>query len=271
MEYEAITLTKVSPHVGAEISNIDLTRPLSNRQVEELNWAVSENCVLFFRDQKISFDDHLRFARYFGELHLHVGPLTASKPTAENPAIRRQHFDKNSNKVSGDVWHTDQSCAPIPPMGSILYNHTIPPDGGGDTVFASMYAAYDALSDRMKKYLEGLTATHDGRGVFGEGAPVSVHPVIVRHPVTKKKLIFVHASDTTRINELPQKESSTLIRFLNDHCHEDEWTYRFRWRDHSIAFWDNRCAHHKAIWDYWPNTRSGYRVQIKANAPPAAG
>lgn len=271
MEYAAITLTKVSPHVGVEISNIDLTKPLSNRQVEELNWAVSDNCVIFFRDQKISFDDHLRFARYFGELHHHVGRATSSKATDENPAIRRQHFDKNSQKVSGEVWHTDQSCAPIPPMGSILYNHTLPPDGGGDTLFASMYAAYDGLSDRMKQYLEGLTATHDGREAFGEDAPVSVHPVIVRHPVTKKKLIFVHASDTTRINELPKEESAAVIRFLDEHCHKDEWTCRFKWRNHSIAFWDNRCAQHKAIWDYWPNTRSGYRVQIKGDAAPVAG
>jgi len=271
MNYETLTVTKLSPHVGAEISNIDLTKPLTNREVEELNWAVSDNCVVFFREQKISFEDHLRLARYFGELHHHVGPSTSSKATDENPAIRRQHFDRNSKKVSGEVWHTDQSCAPIPPMGSILYNHTIPPEGGGDTLFASMYAAYDALSDRMKLYLEGLTATHDGHAAFGDGAPVSVHPVIVRHPVTKRKLIFVHASDTTRINEVPQGESDGLIRWLDEHCHRDEWTVRFRWRNHSIAFWDNRCAQHKAIWDYWPETRSGYRVQIKADAPPIAG
>jgi taurine dioxygenase len=134
-----------------------------------------------------------------------------------------------------------------------------------------MYAAYNALSDRMKKYLDGLTATHDGREAFGEGAPVSVHPVIVCHPVTKKKLIFVHASDTTRINELSKEESYAMIRYLDEHCHKEEWTCRFKWRDHSIAFWDNRCAQHKAIWDYWPNTRSGYRVQIKGDAPPIAG
>jgi taurine dioxygenase len=271
MEYDTITVTKLSPHVGAEIGNIDLTKPLTNRQVEEVHHAFCEHCVVFFRDQKISFDDHLRFARYFGELHYHVGPQTSSKATEENPAIRRQHFDKDSKKVSGEVWHTDQSCAAIPPKASVLYNHTIPPDGGGDTLFASMYAAYDGLSERMKSYLSGLTATHDGHEAFGEGAPVSVHPVIARHPVTGRKLLYVNSSDTIRINELPKEESDHVLRFLLDHCRRDEWTVRFRWRNHSIAFWDNRSAQHKAIWDYWPNTRSGYRIQIKGEGPPLAG
>ena len=271
MSYETISVSKLSPHVGAEIGNIDLTQPLPNRQVEELHRAFAENCVIFFRDQKISFDDHVRLARYFGELHLHVGPVTSSKATDENPAIRRQHFDGNSKRVSGEVWHTDQSCAPIPPMASILYNHTLPPDGGGDTLFASMYAAYGGLSPRMKVYLEGLTATHDGRDAFGDGAPVAVHPVIVRHPVTGRKLIFVNGSFTRRINELPRDESAGVLKWLVEHCHKDEWTVRFHWRNHSIAFWDNRCAQHKAIWDYWPNTRSGYRIQIKGEAAPVAG
>ena len=271
MNYETITLTKLSPHVGAEIGGVDLTKPLSNRQIEELSWALSENCVIFFRDQKIGFEDHLRFAGYFGALHHHVGTATSSRPTDEHPAIRRQHFDKESQRVSGEAWHTDQSCAPIPPKASILYNHTVPPDGGGDTLFASMYAAYDALSDRMKAYLSGLTAVHDGGVSFGEGSPVSVHPVIVRHPVTGRNLIYVHADDTTRINELPKHESDAMIRWLDEHCHREEWVLRFRWRDHSIAFWDNRCTQHRAIWDYWPHTRSGYRVQIKGDAPPVAG
>ena len=158
---------------------------------------------LLSRDQKIGFDDHLRFARYFGELHYHVGTSTSSKATEEYLRFWRQHFDKDSKRVSGENWHTDQSCAPIPPMASILYNHTVPPYGGGDTLFASMYAAYEALSHRMKTYLSGLTAIHDGEVAFGPGSPVSVHPVIVRHPVTGRNLLFVDNDDTTRINDLP--------------------------------------------------------------------
>jgi taurine dioxygenase len=270
MRYETITVTKCTPHIGAEIGDIDLRKPLSNQQVEELHRAFAENLVIFFREQEISFDDHLRLANYFGELHYHVGPKTPSKATSENPAIRRQYFDKDSEQVSGEVWHTDQSCAPIPPMASILHQHIIPPDGGGDTLFASMYAAYDRLSPRMKVYLEGLTAVHDGRPIFGDGAPVSTHPVIVRHPVTGKKLIYVNWDFTTRINELPRHESDGVLQWLVEHCHSDEWSMRFRWRPHSIAMWDNRCAQHKAIWDYWPNTRLGYRVQVKGSAAPQA-
>jgi taurine dioxygenase len=147
----------------------------------------------------------------------------------------------------------------------------VPPDGGGDTMFVSMYAAYDALSLRMKTYLSGLTATHDGTRVFGPGTPVSVHPVIIKHPVTGKKVIYVNTDFTSKINELPALEGERVLRFLIDHCNKPEWTCRFRWRAHSIAFWDNRCTHHKAIWDYWPNVRSGYRIQVEGTAPPEAG
>ena len=120
-----------------------------------------------------------------------------------------------------------------------------------------MYAAYDALSDRMKSYLDGLTAVHDGVPVFGEGTPKAMHPVIVRHPESGRKLIYVNGSFTTRINEISQHESDAILRFLFDNCIRPEWTVRFRWRPHSIAFWDNRCAQHYAISDYLPNVRSG--------------
>src|SRR5882757_5485378 len=177
MAFETITATPLSPSIGAEIVNIDLTKPLGNRQVEELHQAFAQYQVIFFRDQKIDFEAHKALARYFGELHIHVGPSTESVPITGQPEIRALHFNESSEKVAGEIWHTDQSCAPIPPLGSILYLHTVPPDGGGDTMFASMYAAYDNLSDRMKAHLDGLTATHDGRRAFGPNAPINSHPV----------------------------------------------------------------------------------------------
>jgi taurine dioxygenase len=200
---------------------------------------------------------------------LHVGGKTISKVT-DNPLVRKFHYDETSTKISGENFHSDQSCAPIPPMASMLYNHTVPPDGGGDTMFASMYAAYDALSPRMKTYLEGLTAVHDGTRVFGPGTPSATHPIIARHPETGRKLIFVNTDFTREIVELPRQEGDRILAFLYEHCGRAEWSCRFRWRAHSIAFWDNRCAHHKAIWDYWPNVRSGYRVQIEGTVPPVA-
>ena len=268
--YTSITVTRASPAIGAEIGGIDLTRPFSETQVSELHRAFTEHLVLFFRDQKISWDDQARFAQLFGPLGEHVGVTTNSK-TTEHPYVRKFHYDEHSERISGENWHTDQSCAAVPPLGSMLYNHTIPADGGGDTMFANMYTAYEALTPRMKAYLSGLTATHDGTRIFGPGTPTAVHPVIVRHPVSGRQAIYVNAAFTSKINEMPRLESEHVLRFLLDHCARAEFTCRFRWRAHSIAFWDNRCAQHKAIWDYWPQTRSGFRVQIEGTAVPVAG
>jgi taurine dioxygenase len=270
VRYDAISATPASPHIGAEIGNVDLTKPLSDAQVEQLRAAFTQYQVVFFRDQHISFDDQVRLASYFGNLGKHAGKTTISKPT-DNPLVRKFHYDENSQVISGENFHSDQSCAPMPPLGTILYNHTVPPDGGGDTQFASMYAAYDALSPRMKTYLDGLTATHDGTRIFGPGTPVSIHPVVVRHPESGRKALYVNTDFTAHINDLPRLEADRLLAFLIDHCVNPQWTVRFRWQAHSIAFWDNRCVQHQAIWDYWPNVRSGFRVQIEGTAAPVAG
>jgi taurine dioxygenase len=268
-----ITVKPLSPHIGAEIGGIDLTKPLAPEEVKAVTDALARHGVVFFHGQPIDLEMHRRFARYFGELHIHVGGEgTASKPDAKYPEARRQHFDASSKRVSGEVWHTDQSCAEIPPMASILHQSIVPPEGGGDTLFASMYAAYDELSPRMKRLLAGLTATHDGAKLFDKGTktvyPVSSHPVVAVHPWTGKKLLYVNRGQTTQINELPREESDAILNFLFDHIECPEWQMRFRWREHSIAFWDNRCTQHRAIWDYWPNVRSGYRIQIKGTQSP---
>lgn len=276
MEFETITATPSTPHIGAEIGNVDLKKPLSNRQVEEVYQALLKYQVIFFRDQPITFEQHVNFACQFGKLHVHVGgDGTASQMVEGHPEVRRQHFDGNSKRVSGEVWHTDQSCAEIPPMASILRQEIVPPDGGGDTLFASMYAAYDALSPRWKTFLEGLTAFHDGALVFNRGAttkyPTAVHPVITKHPDTGRKIIYVCKGFTSHIVELPKHESEHVLNFLFDHCARPHWQVRFRWTPNSIAFWDNRCTQHFAVWDYWPNVRSGYRVQIEGTVRPPAG
>ena len=268
--YRTITVKRYNPHVGAEVGNIDLTRPLTELELADVRRAFTENLVLFFRDQKISFEDHARLAGYFGTIGQHVGKKTNSQAT-EDERVRKFHADGETPRVSGNVWHTDQSCAPLPPLASILYLHTIPPDGGGDTGFASMYAAYEALSAPMKAYLSGLTAVHDGAHVFGAGTPNAVHPVVVRHPESGRKLLFVNRAFTVRIKEVPREESDAILGFLFDHCMRPEWTTRFRWEPHSIAFWDNRCAQHRAIADYLPNVRSGFRVQIEGTVAPVAG
>lgn len=275
MSYDTITVTPCSPHIGAEIGNVDLTGPLTNRQVEEVHDAIIAHGVIFFRNQNIDFESHERLVRYFGEPHIHVGGKgTASKSVPGHPAIRKQYFDASSKRVSGEEWHSDQSCAEIPPMYSVLYQEIIPPNGGGDTLFASAYKAYEELSPSMKTYLEGKTATHDGARGFDKNAdvyPVAAHPVVVRHPESGRKLLFVNREFTSHINEVPPAESRGVLEFLYDHIARPHWSMRFRWTDHSIAFWDNRCTQHFAIWDYWPNVRSGYRMFVKGTERPAAG
>lgn len=271
--YRTFSVTLASPHIGAEITDIDLTKPLNDGQIDELHQAFVEFQVLFFRDQKIGFDDIVRAAGYFGplvKLGEDVDESTVSKST-DNPFIRKFHYDETSTRVAGGNYHTDTSNLAVPPLASMLYNHTVPPHGGGDTIFASMCAAYDGLSDKMKNYLAGLTATHDGARVYGPGTPKSSHPVIVKHPDTGRKAIFVNKTFTTRINGVPRLESDRILEFLYEHCQRPEWSVRFRWRAHSIAFWDNRCTQHKAIWDYWPNVRSGFRVQVEGTVAPIAG
>lgn len=275
LTYQSITVTPSSPHIGAEIAGVDLTKPLHARQVQEIHDALLEHLVIFFRDQPIDFEAHKALARHFGELHIHVaGDGTHSKVMADDPAVRALHFDATSKEISGELWHTDQSVAAIPPMGSILYLHTVPPNGGGDTMFASMYAAYEALTPCMKEYVKGLTATHDASRGYARTAtnnlPVSVHPLITKHPETGRKVIYFTGAVVTKINELTELESNHLIAFLAEHCAHPNFQVRFRWRPHSIAFWDNRCAHHRAIWDYYPHVRSGYRVQIRGAKPIAA-
>ncbi len=270
MSYETITVTPLSPVIGGEISGIDLTKPLANQQVHELHQALADYVAIFFRDQPISFENHKVLARHFGDIH--IAAVTAKWQVPEHPEVTIIHADEKSTFVAGEDWHSDMSCDPEPPLGSILHIHTVPPSGG-DTVFSSMYAAYDELSDRMKTMLEGLTATHDAVVGFGgitpDGMklPRSTHPVIRRHPVTGRKTIYVNKGYTTRINELPKDESAALLSFLFQHIQRPQFQCRFRWRANSIAFWDNRACQHSAIWDYFPQVRSGYRIQVTGDRP----
>lgn len=268
-----ISIEPCTPHIGAEIGNIDLSQPLNDAQLGQLRAAFLKHGVIFFRDQKINFEQHMNLAKYFGPVHVHVGGKgTASTSVPDYPAIRLQHFDETSKRISGEVWHSDQSCAEIPPDGSILHQTILPPDGGGDTLFASAYAAYDGLSEPMKAFLEPLSAEHDGAKLFDKSStvyPKAVHPVITTHPETGRKLLFVNQGFTTRIVDLEPEESEAILKLLFAHIAKPDWQMRFRWKPNSIAFWDNRCTQHYAIWDYWPNVRSGYRVQFEGVKRPS--
>ncbi len=270
--YETIEVDKLTPIIGAEIGGVDLARP-TNRQLDEIHRALAENLVIFFRDQDMTPEQHLAFGRYFGALHVH--PAAPHAPGHSELMII--HADRNTPRANGENWHSDVSCDEMPPMGSILYIKTCPPRGG-DTLFASMYAAYEALSDRMKTYLEGLTALHDGepvyRGLYAnfgvsdkETYPHAEHPVVRTHPVTGQKALFVNRGFTRRILGIPRDESEGILRYLYEHMENPLFQCRFRWRTNSVAFWDNRCVQHHALWDYWPETRSGFRVTVQGDRP----
>ena len=271
--YESITIDKLTPIIGAEIGGVDLSGPLPNHQMAEIHRALAENSVIFFRDQHLTPEQHLGFGRNFGALHIH--PAAPHAPG--HPELMIIRADKDSPRANGEGWHSDVSCDPEPPMGSILYIKECPPRGG-DTLFASMHAAYEALSDRMKAYLHGLTAVHDGeesyRGTYKnlgvEDKPVyprAEHPVIRTHPVTGRKALYVNRGFTKRIVGVPRDESAAILSYLYDHAENPLFQCRFRWSENAVAFWDNRCVQHRAMWDYWPHTRSGFRVTVAGDKP----
>jgi taurine dioxygenase len=274
MGYQSIAVRPVTPHIGAEVDGIDLAAPLSNRQVQDLHAALAAHLVLLFRDQKLTPQTLTALGRQFGALHLH--PNVPGPPGY--PELLPVHADAHAKRIAGEAWHSDVSCDAEPPMGSILHLHTVP-EVGGDTLFSSACAAYDALSPQLRALLDGLTATHDGAPVYrsqnardgiddrGRSYPNATHPVVREHPVTGRRALFVNAFFTVRINELPAAESRAILAFLFEHLARPEFQMRFRWRANSVAFWDNRGAQHMALWDYYPHTRSGYRVTIKGDRP----
>ncbi|MBU0556308.1 MAG: TauD/TfdA family dioxygenase [Alphaproteobacteria bacterium] len=269
MSYDVLDVRPVTKRIGAEVFGVDLNAPLGNKVVSELHDALMEHQVLFFRDQHLEHDNHKRLGRYFGELAMHSGV----SGLADHPEIVAIHADANSKFIAGEDWHSDLSEDAEPPMGSILYMHTVPPTGG-DTLWSSMYAAYDALSPAMQDFLEPLTAVHDSNHIYRElfpdvdkVYPRNTHPVVRTHPVTKRKCLFISKSKTIKINGLSEEEGDAVLRFLTEHVKNPNFQVRFRWQPHSVAFWDNRCTQHFATWDYFPETRSGYRVTIAGDRP----
>ena len=271
-----LEIRPLTPQIGAEVLGVDLAKPLAREVVEALRDALHAHLVLCFRNQQISESDHIAFARHFGEIQL--PPLKTKYH--DNPEINV--LDQISPRGDGaDNWHADHTYTKRPALGSVLRAVKVP-RVGGDTMFASMYAAYDALSAPMKQLLAGVTAEHDitrsaSRGIraghvtqslaeIQAKLPPVTHPVIRTHPVTGKKLVFVNANSTTRIRELPELESEAVLRFLFEHVRTPEFQVRFKWDESSVAFLDNRCAQHYAVADY-SDRRILHRVTIAGDEP----
>lgn len=274
-DYRHIGVRRYEPVMGAEIDGIDLADGVDEPTYLEIRRALLENQVIFFKHQsEIPADVQVAFGKTFGELHMH--PAAPHLPGF--PEVFVIHVHKDSKIANGEFWHSDVSCDEEPPLGTILQIHTLP-EIGGDTLFANMYAAYDALSKPMQEMLAGLTALHASEHVYrgrysdrgvddtGKVYPEAIHPVVRTHPETGKKALYVNRTFTVRINEVTEAESKALLEMLYDHCESVDFQIRFRWAKNDVAFWDNRCAMHRAVWDYWPAERSGRRVTIKGERP----
>ena len=273
--YNKIIAKPFAPNLGAEIYEVDLSKPISDEQFEEIHHAFLQYQVLFFKNQKVIPPEiHIDFGKKFGELHAHP-----AAPTMDgHPEIFEIHATKNSKVANGEHWHSDVSCDEEPPLGTMLQIHILP-KCGGDTMFNNMYSAYEALSRPIQDMISGLTALHSSehfyKGRYADrgkkdtdiDCPEAIHPIVRTHPGTGKRCLFVNRTFTTKINELSDDESKILLELLFQQGEHIDHQIRFRWERNDMAFWDNRCCMHRAIWDYWPEERKGRRVTIKGDRP----
>lgn len=275
----SLIITPLSPALGAQISGVDLSREIDSQTRDAIEQALLDHQVLFFREQPITPPQQARFAAQFGDLHIH--PIYPNVPeTPQVLVLDTAVTDVRDNAI----WHTDVTFLPTPALGAVLAAKQLPAYGG-DTLWASGIAAYEALSAPLKQLLDGLTATHDFTksfplARFGSTAedlarweatrranpPIS-HPVIRTHPVSGRKSLFVSDGFTTRINELSEAESDAILKLLFAHATRPEYTIRWRWQENDVAFWDNRVTQHYAVDDYRPQRRVMHRATILGDVP----
>ena len=274
-KYELISVKRFAPNLGAEVTGVDLSEDIDDGQFSEILDAFHNYQVLFFKNQReISPEMQVKFGKRFGDLHTHP-----AAPTMDgHPEVFEIHATKDAKIANGEFWHSDVSCDEMPPLGTMLQIHILPACGG-DTMFSNMYSAYDSLSLPLREMLEHMTATHEsehiykgrysdrGRNDAEIDCPRATHPVVRTHPETGRKALFVNRTFTTRINELSAHESDNILEMLFQHAEHIDHQIRFRWSLNDMAFWDNRCCMHRAIWDYWPEERKGRRVTILGDKP----
>jgi len=275
----SLTLTPLSAALGAQIDGVALNRPLSVEHRDAIQQALLKYQVLFFRNQPLDPAQQARFAAHFGDLHIH--PIYPNVP--EQPEVLI--LDTAVTDVRDNaVWHTDVTFLPTPALGAVLSAKQLPAFGG-DTLWASGIAAFEALSAPLRRLLDGLTATHNFIKSFPverfgntpedlarweetrRNNPPLSHPVVRTHPVSGRKALFVNEGFTTRINELEEAESEAILKLLFAHATRPEFTIRWRWQAHDVAFWDNRVTQHYAVDDYRPNRRVMHRATILGDAP----
>ena len=266
-----ITVSPLTPAIGAEIGNIDL-RQVSGDEIADIRAALLEYKVVFFRDQTLSQEEHIAFARQFGELEIHP----ATPKSQNNPEILHIAHGPDS-KGKENFWHSDVTWREKPSLGSILKAVAVPPVGG-DTLFANMVMAYELLSDDVKEVITGRVAVHDIARVFAgrlnksaeelrERYPPMEHPIVRTHPETGESVLYVNTAFTSHIKDMEAGESGRLLRKLYRTAANPEIQCRFRWQLGSLAFWDNRASQHFASSDYYPQVRKMERVTIAGDRP----
>lgn len=274
-------ITRLTGALGAEIKGINLADDLDESVIRQIRQALLDHLVVFFRDQKMTPDQHLAFARKFGELDEH----DFVKGLPNYPHIIRlvREADETGGNFGG-VWHSDVTHQEAPALGSILYALDVPPVGG-DTLFANQYLAYETLSPGMKKLLDGLIAMHTAKGPFGPEGRAKYnwknmdvvpsekaleemeHPVVRTHPETGRKGLFVNKTFNVRFKDMTEAESAPLLNFLFEHSRQEAFTCRFKWEKGSVAFWDNRSVMHYALNDYNGFRREMHRVTVAGDKP----
>ncbi len=268
--------TPIAGALGALIDDLDLTQPLDDATFAAVQDALHTHQVIFFRNQSLNLARHREFAARFGPIQTH--PAYAHPDMPEMAVL--EHSAERPSKIG--EWHSDMTFAKRPPLGSILRGVKMPAYGG-DTLWASQSAAFEALSDRWRGFVDGLEAVHDFRRGFRHsiaapgGAerfaqavsdnPPVVHPVVRIHPATGKKGLFVNQLFTTEIVGMTEAESEATLRFLYDHSTQPQFTCRFRWRDDSIAIWDSRSTQHRPVNDHGGQYRLLYRITIEGDRP----
>ena len=278
----SLTIRRVAGALGAELSGVDLAHDLPDATIAQIRRALVEHQVIFFRGQSLSPGQQARFGARFGPLNIH--PYVAGM--AGQPEVMEVVKEPEDPVNFGGGWHSDMSFLERPSIGSILYAVEVP-DFGGDTLFASQAAAYDALSPGLKHTLQGLSAVHSAAREYGPGGNSTrarksmsvseaeglvgeyVHPMVLTHPETGRKALYVNPAFTVRIDGWNRRESKALLDYLFEHARSEAFTCRFRWETGSIAFWDNRSVWHYALNDYPGQRRHMRRVTVDP-APAAA-
>lgn len=266
-------ILQVNGHIGAEVRGVNLAAPLDAAVFEAVQAALVRHEVLVFRDQAITLDQQMAFARRFGALSIH--PFSPN--LEDKPEVIVLDYSEDNPPALTDCWHSDETFRAEPPMGTILRAKVVP-QVGGDTLFCSMTAAYRGLSERMKRYIHGLEAVHDFkpfRTLFGDSAghraklrdiedrfPNPSHPVVRVHPVSGRRILNVNPQFTVRIRDMKDDESRTILEFLFRQAHTPEYQVRVRWQPDTVVMWDNRSVQHYAPHDYYPQRRTMERVTI---------